>query len=66
MNRMAKHDIMKGKEEGGTGLSKGWQAASRNFLRAALPAKVNFKRQHCQPKENPVPPDSVLIEVCQT
>ena len=50
MNRMAKHDIMKGKEEGGTGFSKGWQAASRNFPRAGRAALRDFPREKAQGK----------------
>ena len=39
---------MKGKEEGGTGISKGWQGSFEG-----IPEKLP-----CQPEEIPVPPDS--------
>ena len=50
------HEIMKGKEEGGTGFSKGWQAASRNFPRAGRAALRDFLRAEGPreiPKKNP-------------
>ena len=39
---------MKGKEEGGTGISEGWQGSFEG-----IPEKLP-----CQPEEIPVPPDS--------
>ena len=44
------------KEEGWPGFSKGWQGCPTDFPRAK--PKGNPKEQPCQPKENPVLPDS--------
>ena len=59
---------MKGKEEGGTGFSKGWQGCLEGFPEGRRPEgnpegqpcqpEGNPERQPCQPEENPVPPDS--------